>query len=320
MHTTIENRAIPLDGTPQKQVQGERELSDRRVLAGLPKGTSRIDLLDFIPFIVAACLLGYIAWPMLTWWYWEYTMPESYYAHAPLIPLMVAFMLWHRREHLSAVVKAPSFPMVLILVPSVVLLIVAVKGNMRAVESFMFLATLLSATILTLGARFFKVAWFPLLFLFLMSPLPAPLLNDSTLHLQMWSTELASKILAVSGFGNTQLGNVIHIDNFTLDVDVPCSGFKTLLALLTFNGFLAYMLDGPLIRRILLFIICSPLALLINGVRIALIGVVGECISTQAAHVFHDYSGIITLVLGFIILFSIAKALGCRKFAGWDIF
>jgi exosortase/archaeosortase family protein len=59
---------------------------------------------------------------------------------------------------------------------------------------------------------------------------------------------------------------------------------------------------------------------LINGLRIALIGMVGECISSEAAHVFHDYSGIITLVLGFAVLFSIAKALGCRKFAGWDMF
>ncbi|MCW3061951.1 MAG: hypothetical protein JWQ02_3772, partial [Capsulimonas sp.] len=46
----------------------------------------------------------------------------------------------------------------------------------------------------------------------------------------------------------------------------------------------------------------------------------GECISADAAHTFLDWSGMITLVLGFIVLFSLAKVLGCRKFAGWPIF
>jgi exosortase len=275
---------------------------------------------EYFPFAVALMLLAYIAAPMLRWWYWEYTQPESYYAHAPLIPLMVGFMLWYKRESIGAVIRRPFFPALLIFIPATVLLIISVKDDMRAVQSFTFLVVIWSAVLVGLGLDFFKAAWFPLLFLALMSPLPAPLLNDSTLHLQMWSTVLASKILSCIGFSNTQLGNTIHIDNFTFSVDLPCSGFKTLLALLTFNAFLAYMLDGPMVKRLLLFIICSPLALMINGVRIALIGVVGECTSTQAAHVFHDYSGFITLTLGFIVLFTLAKALGCRKFAGWDIF
>jgi exosortase len=275
---------------------------------------------DVFPYVLAAAFLLFTTWPMLTWWYWEFTRPESYYAHGPLVPFMAAFMLWHQRTRLKAVEKKPFWPALLLLAPMLVLLVVSVKEEMRSVESLSFLGTVWASTLLVLGTKFFKAASFPLLFLILMAPLPAPLLNDSTLHLQMWSTDLASKILAVTGFGNTQIGNVIHIDNYTLFVDVPCSGFKTLLALLTFNAFLAFMLDGPLIRRLLLFLICSPLALLINGVRIALIGMVGECISSEAAHVFHDYSGIITLVLGFILLFTIARTLRCRKFAGWDIF
>jgi exosortase len=270
-------------------------------------------LADTLPFALAAILLAMVSWPMISWWIWEFTRPESYYAHSPLIPLMSGFMLWYRRDQLLATVKKSFLPALILLIPALVLLVISIKGEMRAVESASFLLVIWSSVLLALGSKFFKAAWFPLLFLALMAPLPAPLLNDSTLHLQMWSTDLASKILGFTGFPNTQIGNIIHIDNYTLDVDVPCSGFKTLLALLTFNAFLANVLDGALYRRIFLFILCSPLALLINGVRIALIGMVGECIGSNAAHVFHDYSGIITLILGF-------TTLGCRKFAGWDIF
>jgi exosortase len=233
---------------------------------------------------------------------------------------MAAFMLWTRRHQLKQVEKKSFFPALIILLPALALLVISIKGEMRAVQSAAFLLTLWSGILFALGKSFFKAAWFPLLFLALMAPLPAPLLNDSTLHLQMWSTSLASRILDLVGFGNTRYGNIIHIDNYTMNVDVPCSGFKTLLALMTFNAFLAAMLNGSIYRRLLLFFICAPLALLINGVRIALIGVVGECIGGQTAHVFHDYSGIITLTLGFTLLFSRARTLGCRKFAGWDIF
>ena len=50
--------------------------------------------------LVAFALLCGIAAPMLRWWYWEYTRPESYYGHAFLVPTLIALMLWHRRDAL----------------------------------------------------------------------------------------------------------------------------------------------------------------------------------------------------------------------------
>jgi exosortase len=322
MDITVKNQPILMDESSFESLKLENAAANGRPApqAGTGKAISLHLLGDVIPYAFSFALLVAISWPMLTWWYWEYTRPESYYSHAPLIPIMCGFMLWHRLPLLKAVEKKAYWPAIFLLVPSLALLVLSVKEDMRAVQSTAFLITIWSSVLLALGPRFFKAAWFQLFFLILMAPLPAPLLNDSTLHFQMWSTMFAAKILSVTGFSNTQIGNVIHIDNYTMDVDVPCSGFKTLLALVTFNAFLANMLDGSFGRRLALFILCLPLALLINGVRIALIGMVGECIGFQAAHVFHDYSGLLTLTLGFMLLFTIARTLGCRKFAGLDIF
>jgi exosortase len=273
-----------------------------------------------LPFVAAVAILGVVARPMLTWWFWEYTRPESYYSHAPLIPFMVAGMLWYRRDALSAVKKEPDFKALVLLIPSLALLIFSVKVQAMSLESISFMASIWLSIWLALGWGFVRAAWFPILFLGLMMPLPGPVLNDATLTLQMTSTDIAAKLLNALTFTNTQQGNVISLNNFVMSVDVPCSGFKTLLALFTFNAFLAAMLDGPLWKRIVLFLLCAPMALLINSVRIALIGIVGECISSDAARVFHDYSGLIMLSLGFILLFTIAKLLGCKKFAGQAIF
>jgi exosortase len=136
----------------------------------------------------------------------------------------------------------------------------------------------------------------------------------------MLSTQLANSLLHLLTFSTTLHGNVIRMENFDLFVDVPCSGFKLLLALLTFNAAFAFLVDGTVWKRLCLFLVAAPLALAVNVVRVTLIGIVGDCIGPAAAHVFHDWSGVITLILGFAALFTLAKVSGCRTFAGWAIF
>ena len=281
---------------------------------------SSLEWRDFLPFAMATALLGILAWPTLKFWFYEYAVPESYYQHAPLIPLIVGLILWHRRVALAAVVKKPAPIALLLLVPSLALLVFALKLPAEALESAAFLLSIVGSVWLTLGTAMVRTAAFPLAFLWLMAPLPRPLLNDSTLHVQMASTVLADKLLHLMLFHTQLVGNIISMDDYSLFIDVPCSGFKLLLALLTFSAAFAYLVDGSPARRVGLFLFSLPLSLLVNGVRIALIGVVGECIGADAAHTFHDWSGMITLTLGFVALFGLAKGLGCRTFAGWAIF
>ncbi len=280
----------------------------------------RFDAATALPFLLAGALLLALAWPVLRFWAFEWTKPESYYEHGPLVPLIAALMLWHRRDSLRAVPQLPSFLALALLVPSLALLIFALKIQAEFLESCGLLLTVVGGVWLALGGRFVRACAAPLAFLWLMAPLPGPLLNDATQRIQMASTVLANQILHLLTFGTTLTGNLIQMENFTLFVDVPCSGFKLLLSLLTFGAAFAYLVDGGPARRLLLFAFSLPLSLLVNSVRVALIGVVGECVGPAAAHVFHDWSGMITLVLGFTALFGLAKGLGCRTFAGWAIF
>ena len=292
---------------------------DLQALSERPTGPA-LDWRTLLPFGLALGLLGVLAWPVLTFWGYEYNKPESYYGHAPAIPFIAALMLWHKRGTLRAVPKKPAFIALLVLLPALALLVFATKMQAEALESMGLLLTLSAAVWLALGTRFVRAAFLPLAFVWLMAPLPGPVLNDSTLRVQILSTVLADKLLHLMSFGTSLTGNVIHMDDYSLFVDVPCSGFKLLLALLTFSAAFAFLVDGSAAKRFLLFLFSLPLALLVNSVRIALIGVVGECISPASAHVFHDWSGVITLVLGFTALFGLAKGLGCRTFAGWAIF
>ena len=285
-----------------------------------PKGEPGRNVPAIVAGVVAFAVLCAIALPMLRWWYWEYTKPDSYYGHAFLIPPLIALMLWHRRDALRAV-GARTCPAALpFTIATLTLMVYAVKSGMEAVESLAFLWTVVGALWFVLGTRWIRAAAVPLLFLFGMAPLPGPVLNDLTLGMQGLSTTMASAMLAMLGMHPTRVGNYIRMDNFVLNVDVPCSGFMLLLRLLTFSAAFAFLSETTLPRRWAIFCFSLPLSLFINGLRIALIGIVGECLGTSAAHTFHDWSGLLTTILCMAILLGFARSLGCRRFAGQPIF
>src|SRR5207244_8408033 len=128
-------------------------------------------------------------------------------------------------------------------------------------------------------------------------------INTVAFPVQLTSAKLASTLLNLIGFANFRNGTQIKLDGYSLNVELPCSGFKTLIGLVSFAAAFAYLVDGPTRKRWLLFLCSAPLAILVNGVRIAMIGMVGEVFSASAAAAFHDWSGLIVLILGFMFLF-----------------
>jgi exosortase len=272
------------------------------------------------PLLSFAGLLLLLAYPVLRWWYWEYTKPESYYGYAFFVLPIVGVMLWHKRSSLAAITPKPCLSALLIVIPALFLLVTAIKGEMQAVMSTAFLLTLIGGLWFSLGTVWVKTAAVPLLFLWLLAPLPGPVLNDLTLNAQRISTEGAAVILKLFALHPLREGSLIHLENYTLNVDVPCSGFKLLLSLLTFSAAFAYLTDTTRLKRWGLFLLSLPLAILVNSIRIALIGMVGDAMGSSAADTFHDWSGILCLILCMGLLFGGAKALGCRTFAGQPLF
>ncbi len=282
--------------------------------------SSRHDWVAYAGLALFGAFVVALAWPMLVWWNWEYTRPESYYGHAFFVPFLTGVMLWHKRDVLKAVPRKTSVPALFVCVFCLGLLLLAVKTQLEAIMSSAFLGAIVSAIWFVQGTRWVKAAAFPLAFLWVMAPLPGPVLNDLTLHMQSWSTVGAAKILQVLHLSPVQIGNVIHLENYELNVDVPCSGFKLLLRLLTFSAAFAFLSETTRIRQIAIFAFSLPLSLFINALRIALIGLVGEAMGASAAHTFHDWSGLITTVLCMTLLLGFARILGCRRFAGQPIF
>ena len=269
---------------------------------------------------VSAALLGLVSHTVLAQWLVAYLEPNSFYVYGPAIPPLVLLMLWHRRDSLRAVPKSPAYAALPAVMASFGLMLLGIKHELLAVSSLGLLCSVWSSVWLMLGGRFFRAAVFPLLFLAWMAPLPGPLLHEATFGSQQLSTALTNSFLHVLQFPTNLHGNVITLDSFSLFVEEPCSGFMLLLTLLVISSAFAWLADGPQARRLVLFALSLPLAIADNVFRLTLLAVVGDSFGARTEHLIHDPSGLAVVGLGLMILFWIARRMGCRTFAGLPLF
>jgi exosortase/archaeosortase family protein len=104
----------------------------------------------------------------------------------------------------------------------------------------------------------------------------------------------------------------ILLDNFEMNVGAPCSGLRLMLSLIALMSFFMYIARLRWWANAFLAVFIIPFAILINGLRIAMIGVVGNTYGSEAGHQFHDWSGYISLVICFVVLQKVCQALGWK--------
>lgn len=289
----------------------------------------------------------------LAYWWDNWNRDQSYYSHGPLVPVIVAFMIWASRKHLAQIKVQPSWIGLLLILPSIPLYIFARWSSSNSIMAVTFFAFIFGSVLLLLGSRMTRLLLFPLLYLSFMVPLPATILDETTGKVQMASTIIATKTLQLSGYKVVRNGSEINNEGYYTDlperliVGAPCSGFKLLISLLAFTCFFVYMINDPSRKvsditpfrqlravmpsslrfitmglwdsiswkQLVLVLFSFPLSLAINSLRIVMIGYAGIWTqSGDAMHKFHDYSGYIGLIVCFVILFCIAKLIKADAF------
>lgn len=274
-------------------------------------------LLYSLPFLLALGLVYALYHLSFVWWWHEWMAPGSFYAHAIFVPVFVVVMLWRNRDRFAEAVWKPAWGGLAILIPTLILSLLAQRGEIAAVQSLTFIGILFGFTLLLLGTAKTKVLLFPLLFIVMMMPLvPDQLINGIAFPIQLASAKMATAMLNILQLPSSQEGTRIQMEHYRMAVELPCSGFKTLLSLLTFSAAFAYLVEAPNWKRWTLFLTTAPLSLVINALRIAFIGIVGELVGRDTAAIFHDYSGFIVLIMAFTFLFNFARILRCRRFLG----
>lgn len=240
-------------------------------------------------------------------------MHDDYYSHGWIVPLLIGWQLKVREDKLNATPTTDGMGALFVLVPLILLQFVAFMGDFWVPQCLLFVGVTATSIWLLFGFKKAWVAFFPLAFILFAMPVWGGLIDNHTNDLQILSTTVAEMLLNLFQFEPRKLSPTeIQLNSYALTVAVPCSGLKLLVAVACFTAHFILIAKKDWFFNVLMAALVVPLCLFINGLRIALIGAVGEMRGSEAALQFHDYSGYITLLLCFVILFKFARMFGWK--------
>jgi exosortase len=150
---------------------------------------------------------------------------------------------------------------------------------------------------------------FPLCLLFLMIPIPAVIYNQITFPLQILASRLAAGALAVLGIPVFREGNILELPSQRISVVEACSGIRSLLSLTFLSLVYGYFFEKKTWIRVMLFLATVPVAILANGGRVTVTGILSEIRPDLAEGSFHESAGLVIFLVAAIILFVFHKML-----------
>ncbi|MFA5041086.1 MAG: VPLPA-CTERM-specific exosortase XrtD, partial [Bdellovibrionales bacterium] len=147
------------------------------------------------------------------------------------------------------------------------------------------------------GWAFLKRIAAPLFFLLFAVPLPATVLPSLTAGMQLVSSDLGVGGLQLLGYSVYQEGNVIDLGVIKLQVAEACSGLRYLFPLMSLGFLVAFHVYETKWKRAVLFLSTIPIAILVNGIRIALTGMVANSFGVKVIEGdIHEFEGFVVFI------------------------
>jgi exosortase len=275
--------------------------------------------------IVAA--LVFLYWAVIEKLALDWATDENY-SHGLLIPIIIAYILWSRREALISAVAEPAaglggFSIFLALVA----LWVGTAGAELFTQRLSLVLILAGIVIWFWGARMLRLLSVPLLLLLLSIPIPAIIFNKIAFPLQLFASSCAVWAMRLFDIPVLRQGNVIELlplnslQTKKLEVVEACSGIRSLMTLVTLAVVFAYFTEPERAREtrpgrissvlrsfsfwraLLLAAGAIPIAVLTNALRVSGTGVLAHYYGTEVADgFFHSFSGWAIYILAFLLL------------------
>ena len=258
------------------------------------------------------CYLG-ITPVSLASWLLAYWARGSDYAHGYVVPIVAGGVFyWKWRTSLRHVPLGTSNAGLAVLVFAVLLYYVGVKAQNPRVVAGSLVVMIFGLIYYLAGWKWAKELWFPCVFLLFMIPLNF-LEEQVAFPLRMLVANLSVKFLNFFGLDVFQDGTSIRSLQsrfMPLDVANPCSGIRSLVALMALTSLYGYVTMDRGWKKWALFVSSMPLAVIGNLARISTVALVAQGFGQDLAmKVYHEYSGYIVFSLAILCMLALGAAL-----------
>lgn len=223
---------------------------------------------------------------------WRTWSTNENYSHGPLVPLTSAALVWLRWPRLAEVPVRPDSRGLGLLALGCAMHVLGVRGDVFALQSWSLIAVLFGLSLAFLGTTLTRRLTFPIAYLGFMMTFPPILMNQLSYALKEVAVRAAEHGARALGVALQRDGMTLYLSTGELRVENPCSGLRSLIALLATGTLFAYLQSGGAWRRAVMLLAAVPIAMLGNAVRLLLLIVAAHYRSvTWATGSFHDVTG-----------------------------
>jgi exosortase len=245
---------------------------------------------------------------------WRTWMTNENYSHGPLVPLVSVGLAWLARGRLAEARIAPDRRGLWLLALACGLQILGLRSDVFALETYSMVIMAFGLSLTFLGRQMTRALAFPLGYLGFMTIFPPWLVVNLSVALKELTVTIATRLAELGGVVLQRSGMTLYLAGGEVRIENPCSGLRSLVALLATGAVFAHLQPGSWRPRSALFVAAVPLAVIGNVLRITLVLLVGHYLGVElASGAFHDGSGYVVYALALVGLLGLRAALGRRE-------
>lgn len=227
------------------------------------------------------------------------------WGHAFVIPVISAFFVWRNRDRLREIAPCvfwPGLAPFLLGIWAYFFSVVVVRNHMA--EGLSVLLAIFGLALLMLGPGAMRWLFLPIGYLVFGITLAEKIMIEITFQLQLLASEGAWVMLGaigmLTGFDVDLQGNTLYIlrdgETIPLNVAEACSGMRMVVAFYALSVWVALTWNREWWQRIALFLLAGPVAVFMNMIRVAALGIASLWDAELATGQAHTLIGTLLLV------------------------
>jgi len=268
--------------------------------------------LYFVSFVVASSLVFAGSLRNLV----RIALTHDYDSQILFVAPISAFFLYQKRREVFANVRWDCVPGLILFFAGAALGILPVLIAQFRSDDYLWIRVLglvilwIASFVFLYGVPAFRTARFPLLFLFLLLPLPDFLVERAVSLLQQGSAFVAFSLFKALNVPVMREGLVFHVPTLDLEVAKECSGIRSSVILLVTTLLAGEFVLRSLWRKLVLVLCVIPIVVLKNGLRIVTISLLTIYVNRGFLHGWlHQSGGVVFYMLGLLSLLPILNLL-----------
>jgi exosortase len=240
--------------------------------------------------------------------------------HGALVPFIAGYLIWLRRGGISKIAISSSRQGLALIICALFFYFAGFRANNFYCGYAAIMLLLAGASLWLQGWQRSRVMLFGWLMLAFMWPLP--FLEESIgYQMRLLMVKTTGFVLNTVGIGSLVSGTALQSmpdlelgrktgELFSVGIAAPCSGMRSLFALLVVGALFSYFRQRTLWRRLALFSMILPIAIVANMVRILVLisaamifgqqWAIGDAETEVSA--FHEVTGVVVFLVAVLLL------------------